>query len=200
MTGLEIDLQVYPNEDELLAALKRGDKDACTCLVKRFATLLYRPALQILGDADEAEAAVQSAFTKACDKVDSFHAESRLGTWLYRIAKNEALMAQRRHTSGQLLHEETLTDLLTRTSEETLPVAEEHDPLNAALDAELHIVLAQAFEQLPVSLRQVLFLRTIQGLSTTETAKVLAIREGTVKVRLHRARQQLSEYMASYLE
>jgi RNA polymerase sigma-70 factor (ECF subfamily) len=200
MPGLRIDLNLYDNEEQLLAALKSGDKDACTCLVKHFAALLYRPALQILGDADEADAAVQNAFMKACAKLDSFNADSRLGTWLYRIATNEALMARRRQASSELILQEDVTELLDAAIEGAFQATAEHDPVTVALTGELHIVLAEAFEQLPETLRQVIFLRTIQGLSTAETATLLEITEGTVKMRLHRARQQLHERLANYLE
>ena len=199
MAGLEINLTLYDNEEALLAALKGGDLSACTCLVKRFASLLYQPALEILGDADEADAAVQSAFTKACDKVDSFKSESRLGTWLYRIAVNEALMARRRHAKSKLVHEQDITDMSDAVVGKVRHLVQEESPLDVALHEELHGVLAQAFEQLPGPLRQVVFLRTIQGLSTAETANQLNLREGTVKVNLHRARQRLRELLADYL-
>lgn len=199
MPGLEINLNRYEHEEALLTALRSGEQDACTCLVKRFAGLLYQPALQILGDADEADAAVQNAFMKACDKLDSFNAESRLGTWLYRIATNEALMARRRRQNNEPIHDEDLFDLLEDPAEPALRADDHEDPLQAALHGELHLVLMQAFSQLPEPLRQVVYLRTIQGLSTAETAASLNMREGTVKVYLHRARQQLYDLLADYM-
>lgn len=198
MPGLEIDLSIYSNEKDLLAALRRGDKHACTCLVKQFATLLYQPALQILNDPDEADAVVQKAFIKACDKFDSFEGKSQLKTWLYSIAKNEALMERRRRMGKNVA---PIEDIETLAADQTFTAdGVENDPMAAVLNTELHISIADALEQLPESLKSVLFLRTIQGLSTAETATQLDISESAVKVRLHRARQQISDLLKDYLE
>ncbi|MCB0193170.1 MAG: sigma-70 family RNA polymerase sigma factor [Anaerolineae bacterium] len=198
MPGLEIDLSIYPDEKSLLAALRRGEEDACTCLVKHFASLLYRPALQVLNDPDEAEVVVQKAFIKACEKMDTFEAKSQLKTWLYSIAKNEALMERRRRTSKKVA---PIEDIETIDSDQQfMAESVDIDPMEAILTSELHVSIANALEKLPESLRSVLFLRTIQGLSTAETAAELDISESAVKVRLHRARQQISDLLKDYLE
>ena len=109
-------------------------------------------------------------------------------------------MARRRQTSHQLIHETDVFDLLDAAAADSLQAGEDKDPLAAALHGELHIVLTQAVAQLPDLLREVVLLRIIQGLSTAETAAALKLSEGTVKVRLHRARQQLYDLLAGYLE
>lgn len=197
MTDLGIDLEIYPNEAALLAALQRGDADACTCLVKRFAMRVYRPALRILDDADEADAVVQQTFEKACAKLDSFEERSQLGTWLYRIAVNEALMRQRKNGSEVSLEQRAGAgkggDCLTQ------PDAAGGDPMARVLNAELGDYLLRALQALPESLRQVVVMRDLQGLSGKETATTLGISESAVKVRLHRAHQQLRSLVGEYL-
>jgi DNA-directed RNA polymerase specialized sigma24 family protein len=95
VAGLEINIRVYDTEEELIAGLRRHEADACTCMVKRFAPLVFAHARRMVGDADEAEEVLQMTFIKACEKIDSFAGRSALGTWLYRIATNEALIALR---------------------------------------------------------------------------------------------------------
>jgi RNA polymerase sigma-70 factor (ECF subfamily) len=73
-----------------------------------------------------------------------------------------------------------------------------HVPEEALLTAELQEVMAQAITQLPASLRIVFIWRDLEGLSTAETAEILGLSEGTVKVRLHRARLKLRELLSSY--
>lgn len=196
MPGLSIDLSIYPNEERLLAALRSGEEAACTCLVKQFANLLYQPALEIVADPDKAEQIVQNAFIKACDKIETFQEQSKLGTWLYRIAVNEALMERRRgRSSRDVSADHEALEMLEQSSASAgnVPVA---DPLDDVLYQEFHRRLVDALEQLPDTLRSVVILRTLQGYSTEETARKLSISPGTVKVRLHRARERLRTLLA----
>lgn len=197
MPGLQIDLSVYDSEAALLEGLRKGEPDACTCLVKRFAPLVYAKALRMVGDADEAEGVLQLTFIKACKKLATFEGRSGLGTWLYRIAANEALMKLRRRKAI-----EPIDDLAETIRPEEIPQnlhSWSHDPAGAALDSELRVQLEAALKALPESLRSVFVLREITGLSTEETAAALELGESAVKVRLHRARLRLRELLAGYL-
>lgn len=198
MAPFEIDLNIYPNEHALLAALQRGEADACTCLVKQFAHQLYRAVFQVVQDADEAETVVQSAFIKACDHIDTFAARSQLGTWLHRIARNEALM-QRRKERGQRVSLEPADAPEEDSTPRVTLAASVGDPLIAALGSELRAELERTIAALPEGNRQVFLLRDIFGLSIKETAQQLGLNESAVKVRLHRARQQLREQLLPYL-
>jgi RNA polymerase sigma-70 factor (ECF subfamily) len=197
MPGLEIDLNLYRTEEELLEALRCGNPDACTCLVKRFASLVYKPAMRILNDADEAEEVLQRTFIKACEKFGTFEERSGLGTWLYRIATNEALMMRRQRQEVNM----SFTD-----AEGVQPDDMPHslstwtnDPASAALGSELRDTLETALLELPENLRLVFVLRDMGGLSTEETAETLALGESAVKVRLHRARKRMRELLTDYL-
>lgn len=198
MPGPAIDLTIYDDEAALLAGLRRHDPDACTCLVKRFAPIVYARALQLTGDPDEAEGVLQTTFIKACDALDGFAGTSSLSTWLYRIATNEGLMLLRRRRP-----QVTLDELAETLRPDELP---QHrapwvgDPQRAALDGELRAELERALAALPESLRVAVVLRDLQGLSTEEAAEQLGLTPGALKVRLHRARLRLRESLATYLE
>lgn len=198
MPGPIIDLSLYDDEQALLAGLRRGDPDACTCFVKRFAPLVYARALHLLGDADDAENVLQTTFIKACAALPEYTGAGSLSSWLYRIASNEGLMLLRQkrpHVAldavGELAPDETAFHHKTTWA---------IDPARNALDSELRREIAQAIAELPDALRAVIVLRDIEQLSTEETAERLGISPGAVKVRLHRARLRLREALARYVE
>jgi RNA polymerase sigma-70 factor (ECF subfamily) len=195
--GPTIDLQIYKSEAALLDGLRAHEPDACTCMVKHFASLVYARALRMLADPDEAENVLQLTFIRACEKIDMFEGRSGLGTWLFRIATNEALMQLRREAPIT-----TIDALDTAIQPDDLPHNRQAwpiDPARAALDEELRAQLEAALATLPDGLRVVFVLRELQGLSTEEVAAALGLGESAVKVRLHRARLRLRELLAGYL-
>lgn len=191
----EIDLTVYDDEAALLAGLRRRERLACTCLLKRFAPQLYRLALRLTGDPEEAEEALQEGFINACAHIDDFAAQSSLGTWLHRIVRNAAL--------GQLRRKRPPTLPLTGADDEQFaPAAYLADtapgPESEALRAELRAATEHALLALPDALRVAFVLRDLEGLSTREAANALVISEAALKVRLHRAHLALRAPLAAY--
>lgn len=186
----ETDLSVYADEATLLAGLRRKDREACTCLLKRFAPRLYRLALQLMGDPDEAEDVLQEGFIQACAHIDDFEGRSSLGTWLHRIVRNAALARLRR---------KSLATVPLDIDHEVMPTAggvlvdQAAGPSEAVLTRELGEILERAILALPASLRAAFVLRDIEGLSTKEAADGLGIAESALKVRLHRARLLLRD-------
>lgn len=198
MPGLEIHLICDDSEDVLLEGLRNGEPDACTCLVKRFAPMIYNQALRLMRDSDEAEGILQQTFIKACTKIGDFQGRSGLGTWLYRIATNEALMKLRRRQAPMASIEEMGEAIQPSDLPQNLnewPI----DPADDMLNAELRDQLDAALSALSETLRVVFVLREIQGLSTADTAEALGLSQSAVKVRLHRARLRLRELLADYL-
>lgn len=129
--------------------------------------------------------------------MDRFEERSQLGTWLYRIAYNAALMRlRRRQVPTESLDEPVITD-----DGEMLPrqfVDWSQLPDEQLLGKEFQDVLSAALAALPDSQRSVFVLRDIEGLSTAETAAALGLTEANVKVRLHRARLALREKLSDY--
>ena len=190
----ETDLSVYADEATLLEGLRRKDRDACTCLLKRFAPRLYRLALQLMGDPDEAEDVLQEGFIQACAHVADFAGRSGLGTWLHRIVRNAALARLRRKSLATAPL--PATDATPSAGQEALtdPAA---GPADAVLTRELGDVLERAILALPEGLRAAFVLRDIEGVSTKEAATALGITESALKVRLHRARLALRVSLAA---
>lgn len=194
----EIDLTVYDDEQELLAGLRRGDRLACTCLLKRFAPRLYRLAYQLIGEADEAEDVLQEALIQACAHVAEFEGRSGLGSWLHRIVVNTALMRLRRKHPAMIDVHEQHGEQQTALPEAL--VDRRSEPGGALITAELRDMIERAVLALPVTLRAAFVLRDLEGLSTSEAAQALGIGEPALKVRLHRARQALRVALAPYVD
>ncbi len=185
------------DEQALVAALKAGDRAACAVMVKRFSPRIYRVALKLMGDPDEAEEVLQETFISACQHVRDFEGRSSLGTWLYRIATNAGLMRLRRRK----LETVSIDDPVELEDGEVAPrqlIDWGWNPEKHALNEELRRVMDEAIAALPETLRATFILRDIEGLSTAETAETLGISESAAKVRLHRARMRLREYLTEY--
>jgi RNA polymerase sigma-70 factor (ECF subfamily) len=159
---------------------------------------LFRLALKMLGNAPDAEDALQNTFIKAFQHVDKFEGRSSLSTWLYRIASNEALMLLRKRRP-----ETNFSDVTPEVEDDqNLDPVQFTDwcclPEEEYLSAEGRIAMDRAVEHLPETLRIVFVLRDLEDLSIQETSQVLGLSETAVKTRLLRARLRLREELSSY--
>jgi RNA polymerase sigma-70 factor (ECF subfamily) len=182
-----------------LEALQKGDRTEFARLVDAYSAPIYRLALRIVGNPQDAEDVLQETFIKAFRNLGTFEGRSSFATWLYRIASNEALMSLRRRKPEALSVDATIDT----------PDGE-HDPVeiidwcclpeDELLSAEAREYLDKAIDQLAATLRVVFLLRDIEGLSVRETAEALNISEAAVKTRLLRARLQLREILSHYYD
>lgn len=191
----ETGLALYADEAALLRGLHRRERLACTCLLKQYAPRLYRLALQITGDPDEAEDVLQESFINACSHVDKFEGRSRLGTWLHQIVLNTALGHLRKQARERVIHLSEPADFPLAVLAQPAP-----DPGVQAITIELQETIERALLTLPDTLRLAFVLRDIEGLSTSEAAATLGITESALKVRLHRAHQALRPVLRPYLQ
>ena len=180
-----------------LEALRSGDRAAFARFVEVFSPQVYRLALKMLGDAQDAEDVLQETFMKALRSLPSFEGRSSLSTWLYRIALNESLMALcRRKPDTVSIDQETEGE---EGEKEPVQVVDWCClPENELLDGEARVFLDQAVQKLSPALRSVFILRDIEGLPVRDTAEALKISEPAVKTRLLRARLQLREELSQY--
>lgn len=193
----DIDLSVYDDEQELLEGMRRGDRLACTCFLKRFGPTMYQLAVRLMGDSDEAEGVLQESFIQACARIDDFEGRSGLRTWLHRIVTNTALMRLRRRRPATVDLDEPL-HTWRQVPQELIDLTSE--PSSEVMGAELRERIDHAVAALPDTLRTAFVLREIEGLSTREAAAELGISESALKVRLHRARLALRDRLAPYLD
>lgn len=177
---------------ELLARLRAGDEAAYAEWMHGTAGRMLAVARRILRNEDDAEDAVQEAFTQAYRALPRFEGHALLSTWLHRIVVNACLIRLRKRRRHG---ERSLEELLPRFQEDghRLEVTDPwpRDPLAELEAKDVRAGVREAIDRLPESHRCVLLLRDIEGRSGEETAERLGIRPDAVKMRLHRARQAL---------
>ncbi len=184
---------------ELVLALRRRDPDAFAALFEAYSDRIFHLALGILKNEAEAEGVVQDTFLTLFEKLNQFEGRAKLSTWLYRVAYNLSIDRLRKKRPV-----EPLTDENTYPNDATFMPAIFTDwrrtPEARFATAEARAELDKAIAALPQRLQTTFILRELEGLSTAETASVLGINPGTVKVQLHRARLLLREHLAAYFQ
>ena len=162
------------DESALLAAARRGDTRAFEGLYRALAPGVYGFCLRLARDAAEAQDCVQETFVRAWQRLGDFRGESRIGTWLHRIALNEVL-GRRRHRAVEHRHLAAVDPGTRRSSADSATMQD----------------LEEAIARLPDRARDVFVLRAIYGYTHDEIASLLGVTEGTSKSQLHRARKLL---------
>jgi RNA polymerase sigma-70 factor (ECF subfamily) len=180
-----------------LVALHSGNPEEFSRLVEAYSSKIYRLATKMLGQQEDAEDVLQETFLKAYRGLKSFDGRSKLSTWLFRIATNEALMVLRRkHPDVASIDEPVETE---EGEQEPIQIIDWCClPENELLSEESKDRLDAAIQKLPESLRVVFLLRDINDLSTHETGEVLGLSDTAVKTRLSRARLRLREELSAY--
>ncbi len=175
-------------ESSLVEQARLGDRNAFGELVCLHYPGVVRIVYHLSGDASLAEDMAQEAFLRAWINLDSFHPQSSLRNWLYRIAVNATLDVLRRRPE-ETLEEEDVQMLPDQTA----------NPEAAMIEKERIAQCQQAVQSLPEAARSVLVLREYGGLSYHEIATVLDVPVGTVMSRLNYARTRLRELLEEQL-
>lgn len=188
------------NENTLLADARAGNGNAFATLLSQYDRRLFRLALKITGNQQDAADALQEALLKAYRGLERFRGDSRFYTWMVRIVVNEGLMKlrERRGDSSVSLDEPIQTDddsLMPREIEDW-----GDNPEQRYSKTEFHAILNQNLDRLEPGLRIVFLLRDVEGFSIEETAGTLGLSVTAVKSRLLRARLKLRERLTRYFK
>src|SRR6202142_773970 len=166
----------------------------------RYLPLLHRTAYRYLGNAADAEDAVQDALLSAYKHLDQFRGQAQMSTWLVAIVSNCARMQLRRRP--RQIHV-SLDDRFGDEEGYTLSERLAHfgpSPEEEYRKAELHERITQFLEELSPTLRRAFQLRDLDGLTTREAAKVLGVVDGTLKAQVARARAKLTRLVRRALD
>jgi RNA polymerase sigma-70 factor, ECF subfamily len=190
--GLERAVEQTP-ERVLLSRLRRGEPDAFEELVRLHQDRLYDFCVRMLGDREEASDLVQDIFVSAHQHLARFREDARLSTWLYRIGKNHCinrLKYLKRRGRGR-------SEEYGEDNEGALAAALGSPPgPDAALESAREQARVQwAISQLEPDARMLVALRDIEGLAYEEIVDITELPLGTVKSRLHRAREKLADLL-----
>ena len=198
MTSVALDYETL-SDIALARRIAQRDALAVRVLTRRNNQRLYRAAWSVLKDRADAEEAVQEAYLKAFNAIDSFAGESSLSTWLTRIALNEALARRRSNQRKRRLLQEQAVAFIEDYREKLMSAA----PISPEADVargQVANLLEQAIAELPEAFRIVFILRDIEQLTVEETAEALQIPPQTVKTRLLRARRRLQVALTPTLQ
>jgi len=191
--------EAAPACSDLLAAARRGNREALAGLVMPYSSGLFLSALRMTGNPSDAEDVRQDALLRAVSRLDQF-AGSRSAdrddfhAWVSRIGSNAAIDVIRRRREGKIVSLEQPVG----ASEESVGsgiAAHQDNPEERLARKEMRMLLAGAIVQLPADLRQVCLLQDVLHYSTQEVADRLGISTVAVRLRLFRARRKLREKM-----
>ena len=178
------------SDADYVRRLQRGETEAFEMLVRRHEKTIFNLVYRMLGDYDEAAEVSQEVFLSAYRAIGQFRGDANFSTWLYRIALN--------HTSTR---RKTLIRRQQRNVaiEDTEPVRDlQPGPAETMEKKEIRERVQRALNSLEPADATVILLRDLQDIPYEEVARLLEIPVGTVKSRLHRARQALKSQLASY--
>ena len=182
----------------LIGRLRAGDQTALESLMEQYASRVYRLAYGITRNAGDAEEVVQDTFLTLFQKIHTFEQRAALGSWLYRVATNAALMKRRGQRGDREVSLESqlpkFLDNGRRAGDQSLLMADwSQNPEANLLSRETQMIVNQAIDALPEQYRAVLLLRDIEGLSNEEVAEALGESVAAIKSRVHRGRMAFRE-------
>jgi RNA polymerase sigma factor (sigma-70 family) len=182
-----------PSTDErwLVTQAKSGSSTAFGELYDRHRLRTYRTAFRILRNRQDAEDAVQRSFQRAFTNLCRFRGDSTFSTWVTRIAINEALMLLRQRRANTRLRENNDDTEATSVLD---PADKGPTPEQTLAETERRAAVLQAISHLRESLRTVVLLRELQGLTSAETAQRLGLTVSAVKARTFHARRCLRRH------
>lgn len=195
-----------PTADEAEARfvhrLRQRDEQAFNELVLAFEERVFRLVWRMVGRRDEAEDMTQEVFVQVFKAIDQFRGDSKLGTWVYRIAvnlcKNRVKYHSRRHRDGHYDLEGT-EGRVTHERAGGVTSGETSRPDHLVLGYQVEQIVQMCLQDMDPDFREVLVLRDVECLSYEEIGAITGLPEGTVKSRLHRARTALQTAVESSL-
>ena len=202
MGNLASALTLQSEEAALIAELRAGSEDAFAWLIARYHQPIYSLLVRLVRDSADAADLTQEVFVKVFRGVGSFHGESSLRTWIYRIALREASNQRRwwaRHRQQEVPMETEIYDGNAGTPvllrDRLIDPSE--SPYELAAQAQTRERVEAALAEVPEPFRTTLILRDIEGFVYEEVAEMQGVNLGTVKSRLVRGRAMLKALLTA---
>lgn len=167
----------------------KGETELFEILMRRYNELLYRTIRSYLNREVDVEDTMQDTYVKAFQKLYQFKNEAMFSTWLVRIGINEALQRKRKSKKYRTI------DITADSGVIQIADTSIMNPESNTIHRESTAFIEKAIDALPTKYKVVYMLREVQGMDVSEISKSLELSNSNVKVRLHRARNMMKEYI-----
>ncbi len=191
-------------ESRLVSRLQERDEAAFREMVRTYGQRVYNLVFRMLGNREEAEDLAQEVFVTVFKSIDGFRGDSKLSTWIYRIAVNHC-KNRHKYLARRMVHARAPLDAADRDAAgrdggPTMALQAQISQPDKLLEGlQLEEALQREIAALDEEQRLLIVLRDVQGLSYQEIASITALPEGTVKSRLHRARMTLKDRLQKFM-
>lgn len=186
------------SETELIARLKDGDQAAFRSIVEAWQDMVYNTVLGVVQQPEEAEDVTQEVFIQVFESIGQFKGDSKLSTWLYRIAVTKSLDHLRKKKRKKRFA--FLQSLFGVNEEEVRQDPDFQHPGVALENKEKAAVLFKAIDKLPENQKAAFTLHKLEGLSYQEVAEVLETTVSSVESLMHRAKGNLRKQLEDYYQ
>ena len=190
---------VKTEDSDLVKGFMSGSESDFDELVRKYSVHMYNVAFGLLGSREDAEEVVQDGFVKAYNNLKTFRGDSSFSTWLYRIVVNLARNKyhwNRRRGAGQNISISEIKSWEEEGQTKDLDVPDASSAPDKAIESsEEDERIMNAINELPEVLKEVIVLRHIKDMSYDEISGITGANIGTVKSRISRARETLSEVL-----
>lgn len=182
------------SDEKLILRFQEGDINAYNELVKRYKDRLLNFVLRYFNNVEQAEDVVQDTLIKLYTHASYYKKVAKFSTWIFTIAKNNALTELRKNKRKK-------TDSLWTDDGQVIDINSKEESLDSKVQNEIAIDQLNKFlDEIPENFRMAVVLRDFQELSYEEISKILEIPIGTIKSRINRGRIQLAEKMKHFKE
>jgi RNA polymerase sigma-70 factor (ECF subfamily) len=182
------------SDEKLILRFQEGDINAYNELVKRYKDRLLNFVLRYFNNVEQAEDVVQDTLIKLYTHASYYKNIAKFSTWIFTIAKNNALTELRKNKRKK-------TDSLWTEDGQIIDINSKEESLDSKVQNEIAIDQLNKFlDEIPENFRMAVVLRDFQELSYEEISKILEIPIGTIKSRINRGRIQLAEKMKHFKE
>jgi RNA polymerase sigma-70 factor (ECF subfamily) len=187
-------------ERQLIEGLIQGLPDAFRSLVEEYQGKVVNICYRFLGNEEDAEDVAQEVFVEVYRSISRFRGDSRLSTWVYRIATTKSLDAVRRKRRKKRFGKMLRLFRVAGSQEEAIPIPHYDTPEKRLEDKERAEILRKAVESLAESQRVAITLNKYEGLSYTEVAEVMGTTVSSVESLIHRAKKNLERKLHAYFK
>ena len=185
-------------EKQLIQALRNSDESAFRELVKKYELNVYNTCIGMLGDEDNAKDISQDVFIEVFRSIHKFRGDSKISTWLYRLAVNKSLNHIRDNKKHRIV--KSIQRFFTKEENESLDL-QDFGSQNAEQEIERNEhskALHQALNKLPENQKTAFVLKNYDDLSYKQISEIMELSHSSVESLIHRAKVNLQKHLEEY--